>query len=44
MNCLAIAQHVVEIFFPQRSVLKLDGHGYSSTMLHRILHMAGVVN
>jgi len=25
-------------------VLKLDGHGYSPTILHRILHMAGVVS
>jgi hypothetical protein len=25
-------------------VLKLDGHSYSETILHRILHMAGVVN
>jgi hypothetical protein len=24
--------------------LKLDGHGYSATILHRILHMAGVVS
>jgi hypothetical protein len=24
--------------------LKLDGHGYSPTILHRILHMAGVVS
>jgi hypothetical protein len=25
-------------------VLKLDGHGYSPTILHRILHMAGVAS
>lgn len=24
--------------------MKLDGHGYSATILHRILHMAGVVS
>jgi hypothetical protein len=43
-NRSAIARRVVEIFFPQRSVLKLDGHSYSPTILHRILHMAGVVS
>jgi hypothetical protein len=41
---LGIASAVVAIFFPQREVLKLDGHGYSPTILHRILHMAGVVS
>ena len=35
---------VVGLFFPQREALKLDGHGYSPTILHRILHMAGVVS
>jgi hypothetical protein len=25
-------------------VLKIDGHGYSPTILHRILYMAGVIN
>ena len=25
-------------------MLKIDGHGYSSTILHRILHMAGVTS
>lgn len=42
MNRLAIARVVAEIFFPQRSALQLDGHGYSPTILHRILHMAAV--
>lgn len=28
------------MFFPQRPVLRIDGHAYSSTILHRILHMA----
>ena len=32
------------IFFPQRPVLKIDGHGYSSTIVHRILHLAGVTS
>jgi len=31
-------------FFPQRPVLKIDGHGYSPTILHRILYMAGVTS
>lgn len=44
MNQWPIARHVVEIFFPQRSVLKIDGHGYSPTILYRILHMAGIVS
>ncbi|MCP3886490.1 MAG: hypothetical protein GY700_13675, partial [Propionibacteriaceae bacterium] len=25
-------------------MLRVDGHGYSPTILHRILHMAGVVS
>ena len=29
-------------FFPQRPVLKLDGHRYSPTILYRILHIASV--
>lgn len=28
--------------FPQRPVLRIDGHAYSPTILHRILHMAMV--
>jgi hypothetical protein len=31
-------------FFPQRPVLKIDGHGYSPTILHRSLYLAGVIN
>jgi len=31
-------------FFPQRPVLRVDGHGSSPTALHRIPHMAGVVS
>ncbi|MGA2033294.1 MAG: hypothetical protein ABSG68_13635 [Thermoguttaceae bacterium] len=27
---------------PRKSALKLDGHGYSPTILHRILHIASV--
>ena len=38
------ASAVGAIFFPQRKVLKLDGHSYSPTILHRIVHMAGVVS
>ena len=37
-----IARLAVEIFFPQRPVLRIDGHAYSPTILHRILHMAAV--
>lgn len=43
-NLSVIAGAVGAIFFPQREVLKLDGHGYSPTILHRIVHMAGVVS
>ena len=32
-----IARPVVGIFFPQRPLLKLDAHGYSATILHKIL-------
>ncbi len=31
-------------FFPQRPALKIDGHGYRPTILHRVLHMAGVTS
>ena len=31
-------------FFPQREALKIDGHGYSPSILHRILHMAAVTS
>jgi hypothetical protein len=44
MNRWATARRVVGIFSPQRPVLKLDGHGYSPTVLHRILHLASVTN
>jgi hypothetical protein len=43
-NRWATARRVVGIFFPQRPVLKLDGHGYSPTILHRILHIASVTS
>ncbi len=39
-----IAGDVAAIFSPQREVLKLDGHAYSPTILHRMLHMAGIVS
>ena len=38
------ARRVVGIFFPQREALKIDGHGYSPTILHRILHMVAVTS
>jgi hypothetical protein len=44
MNRWATARGVGGIFFPQRPVLKLDGHGYSPTILHRILHIASVTS
>lgn len=44
MNRWATARRVAGIFFPQRPVLKLDGHGYSPTILHRILYIAGVTS
>ena len=44
MNRWATARRVAGIFFPQRPVLKLDGHGYSPTILHRILHIASVTS
>lgn len=43
-NRWATARRVAAIFFPQRPVLKLDGHGYSPTILHRILHIASVTS
>ncbi len=33
-----------DCFFPQCLVLKLDGHGYSPTIFHRILHIASVTS
>jgi hypothetical protein len=39
-----IARVAVGIFFPQRPVLKIDGHGYSPTILHRILHLVGATS
>ncbi len=38
------ARRAVGIFFPQREALKIDGHGYSPTILHRILHMVAVTS
>ena len=43
-NRWGIARRAVGIFFPQRPVLKIDGRGYSPTILHRILHLAGVTS
>ena len=42
-NRSVIARLVVGIFFPQRPVLKLDGHGYSPTIMHKILYTAAEV-
>jgi hypothetical protein len=42
MSRLVTARHAVEIFFPLRPVLRIDGHAYSETIQHRILHLAGV--
>src|SRR5271155_1195405 len=39
----AIARPVVGIFFPQRPLLKLDTHGYSPSLLHKIVGAAGQV-
>jgi hypothetical protein len=36
-NRSATARHVVGIFSPQRPLLKLDAHGYSPTIMHKIL-------
>src|SRR5271157_4164450 len=44
MSRSATARRVAGIFFPQRPVLRLDGHGYSPTILHRILHLASVTS
>jgi hypothetical protein len=44
MSRWVTARRVVGIFFPQRPVLKLDGHGYSPTVLYRILHIAAVTS
>jgi hypothetical protein len=41
-NRWATARRVAGISFPQRPVLKLDRHGYSPMILHRILHIVGV--
>lgn len=38
------ARRVVEIFFPLRPILKIDAHGYSPTLLERILLMAGTAD
>src|SRR5262249_15280347 len=37
------ARLVVGIFFPQRPVLKLDGHGYSPTTMYHILYATAEV-
>jgi hypothetical protein len=42
MSRSVIARHAVEIFFPLRPTLRIDGHAYSETIKHRILHVAGV--
>jgi hypothetical protein len=42
-NRSATARPVAGIFFPQRLLLKLDTHGYSPTILHKIVHVAGQV-
>jgi hypothetical protein len=42
-NRSVTARLVVGIFFPQRPVLKLDGHGYSPTTLYRIAYAAAEV-
>jgi hypothetical protein len=42
-NPSAIARPVVGIFFPQRPLLKLDTHGYSPSLLHKIVGAAGQV-
>jgi hypothetical protein len=44
MSRWATARRVAGILFLRRPVLKLDGHGYSPTILHRILHIASVVS
>jgi hypothetical protein len=38
-----IARPVAGIFFPQRPVLKLNTHGYSPSVLKKIVHAAGQV-
>jgi hypothetical protein len=38
------ARHAVEIFFPLRPVLKIDGHPFSPTLLHRIVLMGGTAD
>lgn len=43
MNRRVTASAAGGIFFPLREVWQLDGHGYSPTILHRVLHMSGVV-
>jgi hypothetical protein len=40
-NRCAIARRVDENFSPQRTHLKLDGHGYSPRILHKIVYAAG---
>jgi hypothetical protein len=42
-NRSAIARRVAGIFFPQRPLLKLDTHGYSPSLLHKIVGAAGQV-
>ena len=43
MNRCVIARRVAGIFFPQRPVLKLNTHGYSPSVLNKIVHAAGQV-
>jgi len=43
VNRCATARPAVGIFFPQRLLLKLDTHGYSPALLHKILGTAGQV-
>jgi hypothetical protein len=42
-NPSATARRVAGIFFPQRPLLKLDTHGYSASVLHKIVGVAGEV-
>src|SRR6266508_2525490 len=43
MNRRPIARPVAGIFFPQRPVLKLNSHGYSPSVLNKIVQAAGQV-
>ena len=42
-NRWVTARRVAGIFFPQRPLLKLDTHGYSPAILHKIVGVAGQV-